>query len=135
MPKKLPPGIEWDESRGKYRASVYESGKRYRLGRFDTLIDAKAARSIARADVARGIFVPPSARRAEAKREAEEQARAQTTVDEVAEDWLADFERQVESGQRKPATLRDGIKIAVIYSYDEVKRGKIKSIYPIRATR
>mgnify|MGYP003087195813 FL=1 len=98
-------------------------------------MDAKAARSIARADVARGIFVPPSARRAEAKREAEEQARAQTTVDEGAEDWLADFERQVESGQRKPATLRDGIKIAVIYSYDEVKRGKIKSIYPIRATR
>ena len=133
--QKFPPGIERDESRGKYRASVCESGKRYRLGRFDTLIDAKAARSIARADVARGIFVPPSARRAEAKREAEEQARAQTTVDEVAEDWLADFERQVESGQRKPATLRDGIKIAVIYSYDEVKRGKIKSIYPIRATR
>ena len=121
--------------REKYIASTYASGKRYRRGRFDTLMDAKAARSIARADVARGIFVPPSARRAEAKREAEEQARAQTTVDEVAEDWLADFERQVESGQRKPATLRDGIKIAVIYSYDEVKRGKIKSIYPIRATR
>lgn len=52
-----------------------------------------------------------------------------------AEDWLTDFEKQVESGQRKPATLRDGIKIAVIYSYDGVKRGKIKSIYPIRATR
>nr|DAW55155.1 MAG TPA: minor capsid protein [Caudoviricetes sp.] len=29
----------------------------------------------------------------------------------------------------------DGIKIAVVYSYDGVKRGKIKSIYPIRATR
>lgn len=107
MPKKLPPGIEWDESRGKFRASVYESGKRYRLGRFDTLIDAKAALAIARADVARGIFVPPSVRRAEAKREAEEQARAQTTVAEVAEDWLTDFEKQVESGQRKPATLRE----------------------------
>ena len=76
MQKKLPPGIEWDESRGKYRATVYESGKRFRLGRFDTLTDAKAALSIARADVARGIFVPPSARRAEAKREAEERSRA-----------------------------------------------------------
>ena len=68
-------------------------------------------------------------------REAEEVSRAQTTVDEVVEDWLADFERQLESGQRKPATLRDGIKIAVIYSYDGVKHGKIKSIYPIRAAR
>ena len=67
-------------------------------------------------------------------REAEEVSRAQTTVDEVVEDWLADFERQ-QSGQRKPASLRDGIKIAVIYSYDGVKHGKIKSIYPIRATR
>ena len=61
-------------------------------------------------------------------REAEEVSRAQTTVDEVVE-------RQLESGQRKPASLRDGIKIAVIYSYDGVKHGKIKSIYPIRATR
>lgn len=68
-------------------------------------------------------------------REAEEVSRAQTTVDEVVEDWLADFERQLESGQRKPASLRDGIKIAAIYSYDGVKHGKIKSIYPIRATR
>ena len=91
----------------KYRASAYTAVKRYRLGRFDTLIDAKAALAIARADVARGIFVPPSVRRAEAKREAEEQARAQTTVAEVAEDWLTDFEKQVESGQRKPATLRE----------------------------
>lgn len=107
MPKKLPPGIEWDEARGKCRATVHESGKRYRLGRFDTLLDAKAALSIARADVARGIFVPPLARRAEVKREAEETVRAQTTVAEVAEDWLSDFERQVDSGQRKPATLRE----------------------------
>lgn len=107
MPKKLPPGIEWDGSRGKYRASVYESGKRYRLGRFDTLMDAKAALAIARADVARGIFVSPSVRRAEAQRESEERARAQTTVAEVAEDWLVDFEKQVESGQRKTATLRE----------------------------
>ena len=107
MPKKLPRGIEWDESRGKYRATVYESGKRFHLGRFDTLMDAKAALAIARADVARGIFVPPSVRRAEAKREAAEAVRAQTTVAEVAEDWLSDFGRQVESGQRKPATLRE----------------------------
>ncbi|GEM_PF-3140973 len=30
---------------------------------------------------------------------------------------------------------RDGIKIVVVYSYVGVKLGKIKSIYPIRATR
>lgn len=44
MAKKLPAGIEWDSARSKYRVSVYVNGKRYRLGRFDTLTDAKAAK-------------------------------------------------------------------------------------------
>lgn len=67
MAKKLPAGIEWDPARSKYRVTVYVNGKRYRLGRFDTLTDAKAAATIAKADIARGIFIPPSQRRADAK--------------------------------------------------------------------
>ena len=52
MAKKLPAGIEWDSARSKYRVTVYVNGKRYRLGRFDTLTDAKAAVTIAKADIA-----------------------------------------------------------------------------------
>ena len=73
--QKFPPGIVRDTVCEKYRVSVSSDGRRYRIGRYETLMDAKAALSIARADVARGIFVPPSARHAEAKREAEEAAR------------------------------------------------------------
>ena len=58
MPKKLPPvSIGTNRAESTERAST-ESGKRYRLGRFDTLIDAKASLAIARTDVARAISVP-----------------------------------------------------------------------------
>lgn len=83
MPKKLPPGIEWDESRGKFRASVYESGKRYRLGRFDTLIDAKAALAIARATSHEGSPSRACAPRGSEARSGKV-ARAQVTVEQVA---------------------------------------------------
>ena len=107
MAKKLPAGIEWDSDRSKYRVTVYVNGKRYRLGRFDTLTDAKAAATIAKADIARGIFIPPSQRRADAKLQAAETGKDLITVAQLADDWIRDLAEQVESGMRKQSTLRE----------------------------
>ena len=107
MAKKLPAGIEWDSARSIYRVTVYVNGKRYRLGRFDTLTDAKAAVTIAKADIARGIFIPPSQRRADAKLQAAETGKDLITVSQLADDWMRDLAEQVESGMRKQSTLRE----------------------------
>ncbi|GAA1135047.1 hypothetical protein [Ornithinicoccus hortensis] len=53
-PSKLPRGIS--AYRGRYRVRMDHEGRTVALGMFDTLLDAKAALNIARADAARGLF-------------------------------------------------------------------------------
>lgn len=93
--KTLPKGIELYN--GRYRVRISFEGKQYNVGTFDAIGDAKAAQSIAQSEKARGIFVPPSQRRAE-RRIALEQAKQQEerdakTVRDLAEAWLAWLER------------------------------------------
>lgn len=84
--KKLPPGINLTPG-GEYRARVYFQGKQQSIGQFQTITDAKTARSIAKSEIARGVFVPMSVRKAKAKEEQRERDRAIVTVDYVAEQF------------------------------------------------
>ena len=67
-------------------------GHEYMIGQYHSLGDAKAALDIARGEKARGIFVPPSVKRAQrkAKQQAfEVEQKIQTqTIRELAEAWL-----------------------------------------------
>lgn len=63
--KRLPRGAML--VRGRYRVRMGFEGKIYSIGVFDTLTDAKAAQHVAKADAARGVFVPPAERRAASK--------------------------------------------------------------------
>ncbi|WP_160297623.1 tyrosine-type recombinase/integrase [Demequina salsinemoris] len=71
------------------------------VGSFATIGDAQAALSIARSEIARGIYVPPTELRAQrAERDMLERI-AETTVAQWSDDWLA----RLESMDRTPATL------------------------------
>ena len=89
-PSKLPRGISL--YRGRYRVRMNHEGRTVPLGMFDTLTDARAALSIARADAARGIFVPPAQHRAARKAEAERAVAEGMTLREWSEKWLAALE-------------------------------------------
>ena len=130
MAKKLPAGIEWDSSRSKYRVTVYVNGKRYRLGRFDALTDAKAAATIAKADIARGIFIPPSQRRADAKLQAVETGKDLVTVSQLADDWMRDLAEQVESGMRKQSTLREYKCVLDLHVLPTLGSHRVREITP-----
>ena len=116
----LPRGIDRRPSQHgtMYRARVYWRGRQWSLGSFFTLGDARAALAIARSDLARGIFVPPTLVRAQrADAEVAERA-AQVTVAEWAEDWLA---RLADAG-RSPATLtsyRSTLRVHVLPTLGE----------------
>lgn len=103
---KLPRGIS--RFRGRYRVRLNVDGVQHSLGVFDTLGDARAALSIARAEKARGMFVPPPERRRRLK--AEREAReAQTIADthtcrDLAEEWLSWQEER-------------GLKQGTVYTY------------------
>lgn len=84
--RRLPTGIN-KTPKGRYRARVYFQGRQQSIGQFDTLTDAKAALSIAKADIARGVFVPMSVRKAKAAEKHEQDTRDQITVDQVAEQF------------------------------------------------
>ena len=66
--KPLPRGIV--RVGGRYRVRMDHQGTTHSLGVFQTITDAKAALHIAKADAARGTFVPPAQRRAERQAEA-----------------------------------------------------------------
>ena len=105
-PQKLPRGI--DRNRKGYRARIGVDGIQHTLGTFQTIGDARAALDIARAEKARGIFEPPSIKRARLKAEREER-KAQADVDartvrELAEDWLTWQESR-------------GLKLGSVYTY------------------
>lgn len=98
---KLVPGISMS-AEGRFRVRVFWRGKQHSIGNFHTLGDAKAALAIARSEMARGIFIPPSAlRREQASQEVLDQIEA-TTVAEWADDWL----ERLKGAGRTPSTLR-----------------------------
>mgnify|MGYP000882528564 CR=1 FL=1 len=99
---RLPRGISREEKRGQFRAQVSYEGRRYWLGYFDSLTDARAALDVARGEVARGVFVPPSVRRREEKRRREREAEQALTIGVWVEQWLT----QVQSS-RKESTYRE----------------------------
>lgn len=94
---KLPRGIVVLPS-GSYRARMSYEGRQYSIGAYATKGDAEAALAIARAQAARGLFVPPAVIRARRKAAAElaatEQEAAAYTVADLARDWLAYLDRQ-----------------------------------------
>lgn len=100
-PKKLPQGISLS-AEGRYRVRIYWRGTQHSIGNFHTLGDAKAAMEIARSEMARGIFIPPSELRRERASEDVLALIAATTVSEWAGDWIA----RLESIGRTPATIR-----------------------------
>ena len=101
IPKKLPQGISLS-AEGRYRVRIYWRGKQHSIGNFWTLGDAKAASAIARSEMARGIFIPPSElRRERASQDVLDLIEA-TTVAQWGAEWLA----RLEGVGRTPATIR-----------------------------
>lgn len=90
----LPRGIS--RRRGRYRVQVGYKGTTHHLGDFESLQVARDVLRIARGDIARGQFVPPSERRelarAERQRQEEEaqleESRA-TTVAQWVQEWTS----------------------------------------------
>ena len=100
-PVKLPRGISVT-AEGLFRVRIYWRGKQHSIGNYYTRGDAKAAMAIARSEMARGIFVPPSERQRERASLDVLQRIEATTVAEWADDWLT----RLKSLDRTPATLR-----------------------------
>lgn len=110
MPAELPRGIVMH--RGLYRVRISAGGKRHLVGDYTNLSDAKAALTLAKADVVRGVYQSPEDVKAE--REAEKAKEAailaaakaleekELTVSAWAEKWLGQL---IETG-RSDGTLR-----------------------------
>lgn len=113
--RPLPRGIV------RYRVRMDYQGKTHSLGVFDTITDAKAALSIAKADAARGVFVPPAERRA-AKRANDEKADAEAvTLREWSEVWLARLEANPERSRATVLSYRSVMKNHVWPELGEVR--------------
>lgn len=108
---RLPRGISVQS--GRYRVRVSWQGKQYSVGMYGTLGDAKAALAIAQSDVARGVFVPPSARRAAAAAVVEREARESVTVKAWSTRWL----EQLEANPKRSK--------ATVISYESVLRNHL----------
>lgn len=110
MPAELPRGIQL--YRGAYRVRVSYQGKRHMVGSYRSLAEAKAALTLAKADIVRGTYKTPEEVQGErlAAREREAAALAvakaleekELTVSAWAEKWL---DQLVEMG-RSDGTLR-----------------------------
>lgn len=106
----LPTGISWDHNAGQYRVRVTWKSRQYTVGRYFPLTHAKAALELARADIARREFVPPSEQRRlerlqqqkmdEEKRLEQER---QLTVKQWCKVWLDTLENGSEA--RSPGTI------------------------------
>ena len=116
---RLPRGIV--QFRGRYRVRMDHQGKTYSLGVFSTITDAKAALHIAKADAARGRFVPPSQRRKERQAAA---ARAETeamTLGEWAATWLAALEADPRRSRATVVSYRSVLRNHVLPELGEVR--------------
>ena len=110
MPAELPRGIQL--YRGAYRVRVSYQGKRHMVGSYRSLAEAKAALTLAKADIVRGTYKTPEEVQGErlAAREREAAALAvakaleekELTVSAWAEKWL---DQLIETG-RSDGTLR-----------------------------
>lgn len=100
-PEKLPQGISLS-AEGRYRVRIYWRGKQHSVGNYWTLGDAKAAMAIARSEMARGIFIPPSELRKERASQDVLELIEATTVAQWGQDWL----ERLEGAGRTPATIR-----------------------------
>lgn len=110
MPAELPRGIQL--YRGAYRVRVSYQGKRHMVGSYRSLAEAKAALTLAKADIVRGTYKTPEEVQGErlAAREREAAALAvakaleekELTVSAWSEKWLGQL---VETG-RSDGTLR-----------------------------
>lgn len=96
--------------RGRYRVRMGFEGKIYSIGVFDTLTDAKAAQHAAKADAARGVFVPPSERRAAAKAEQEHDEARAMTLRQWSETWLAQLEANPDRSQATVLSYRSVLR-------------------------
>lgn len=118
-PSKLPRGIS--AYRGRYRVRMDHEGRTVALGMFDTLLDAKAALNIARADAARGLFVPPAERRAVRKAEDERAGAESMTLGEWSERWLAALEANPDRSKGTIVAYRSVLKNHVIPQLGDVR--------------
>lgn len=105
---QLPRGIM--RFRGRYRVRMDYKGKTHSLGVFQTITDAKAALHIAKAEAARGTFVPPTELRKsrhaqELKIEAES-----LTLREWSEQWLANLETNPERSRATVVSYRSVLR-------------------------
>lgn len=95
-PSSLPRGID-RLGPNRYRVRIFYEGRQHSIGVFRTIGDATAALHIGLSEKARGVFVPPSIRRAQLKAEreaaAEQEQRDNRTVEELADAWLSWLER------------------------------------------
>ncbi|MGB3830165.1 MAG: hypothetical protein WA962_15455 [Ornithinimicrobium sp.] len=96
--------------RGRYRVRMDHDGKTHSLGVYDTIIDAKAALNIAKADAARGLFVPPAQRRAARKAETETAVAESMTLREWSEEWLAALETNPDRSKGTIVAYRSVLK-------------------------
>lgn len=101
----LPNGINYDRERKQYRVRVTDpaTGSRYSLGRFDTLTDAKAAHTLARAEMIKGTFISPRERRERVRAERRRAEGGRTPFEHVAALWL----EGLRGGTHKVSTLRE----------------------------
>lgn len=110
MPAELPRGIQL--YRGAYRVRVSYRGKRHMVGSYRSLAEAKAALTLAKADIVRGTYKTPEEVQGERLAEREREAAAlavakaleekELTVSAWSEQWL---DQLVETG-RSDGTLR-----------------------------
>lgn len=116
---RLPPGIV--RFRGRYRVRMDHEGRTHSLGVFETITDAKAALHIAKADVARGRFVPPTQRRAERQAAAARAETEATTLGEWAETWLASLEDDPRRSRATVVSYRSVLRNHVLPELGEVR--------------
>jgi len=89
-------------NRGRYRVRVDYEGRTHAIGMYDYLVDARAALDIARGQIARETFVPPTVLRSARKAEAAKAEAQSVTLREWSETWLATLEANPD---RSPATI------------------------------
>ena len=110
MPAELPRGIVL--YRGLYRVRISAGGKRHLVGDYSKLADAKAALTLAKADVVRGVYQSPEDVKAE--REAERikeaailaAAKALEEKDLTVSSWSEQWLDQLGETGRSDGTLR-----------------------------
>lgn len=98
----LPTGITPEQGReDKYVARITFHGRRYQIGSYWTLADAKAALAIARSQVALDTFVPIPTRREQWRQERAAKKAESLTVQTWSTEWLA----RLQKAGRSPGTI------------------------------